>query len=225
MSSSFKYEKENAMKKPYRQISLGFSAERFREGHHIIYIYNDDHDRKKTMAKFLQQGLLDDEKVLYLLDDISPEEMKKELLDLGVDVDRKQKDFDITKGHYARCPGGYFSPEFMLGIVGEYYDNAIKAGYKGARGAGEMSWALAEGRSTVPDLLNYEARLNDILETHPLTTVCQYDARRFDGALIMDMLSLHPMMIVRGQLVKNPSYIEPEIFLAEYQERMNRNNG
>ncbi|MFH2064365.1 MAG: response regulator [Pseudomonadota bacterium] len=55
--------------------------------------------------------------------------------------------------------GSYFSPEFMLGIVGEYYDNAIKAGYKGARGAGEMSWALAEGRSTVPDLLNYEAML------------------------------------------------------------------
>jgi len=211
------------MNSKYREISLGFSDEKFREGHHILYIYNDDWERKRTMAKFLQQGLLDNEKVLYLVDDISPDEMRKELLDLGVDVDKRQKDFDLKEGHYKLCPGNYFSREFMLNLVGEYYDDAIKQGFAGARGAGEMSWALIEGRSTVPDLLEYETDLNKVLEDHPLTTVCQYDARRFDGALIMDMLSVHPMMIVRGQLVKNPSYIEPEVFLKEYQDRIKRN--
>ncbi|MFZ5570782.1 MAG: MEDS domain-containing protein [Thermodesulfobacteriota bacterium] len=211
------------MDKAYRQISLGFSEEKIREGRHIVYIYNDDFERKRTMAKFLQQGLLDGEKVLYLVDDISPDEMRRELLDLGVDVDTRQQDFDLTEGHFTRCPNRYFSPDFMLGVVGDYYDDALREGYAGARGAGEMSWALVEGRSTVPDLLDYEARLNGILSDHPLTTVCQYDARRFDGALIMDMLSVHPMMIVRGQLVKNPSYVEPEIFLKEYRERMARN--
>lgn len=205
-----------------RQIALGFSPESFTEGHHIVYIYNDDVERKRTMAKFLQQGLLDDEKVLYLVDDISPDEMKVELMNLGVDVDKKQNDFDITAGHYTRCPDNYFSPEFMLSVVADYYDDAIKAGYTGARGAGEMSWALVEGRASIPELLEYEARLTDILKHHPLTTVCQYDARRFDGALIMDMLSVHPMMIVRGQLVKNPSFVEPDIFLKEYHTRLNR---
>jgi hypothetical protein len=86
-----------------------------------------------------------------------------------------------------------------------------------------MTWALFENHCNVADLLRYEARLNTILQEHPLTTVCQYDARRFDGALIMDMLSVHPMMIVRGQLVKNPAYISPEIFLKEYEERIQRN--
>lgn len=28
-----------------------------------------------------------------------------------------------------------------------------------------------------------------------------YDARRFDGAVLMDVLQVHPVMIVRGQLV------------------------
>ncbi|MCP4133061.1 MAG: hypothetical protein GY754_18995 [bacterium] len=210
------------MIKKYREITLGFSDEKFREGHHIVFIYNDDWERKRTMAKFLQQGLLENEKVLYLVDDISPDEMRKELMGLGVDVDEKQNDFDITAGHYTHCPDHYFSPNFMLGMVGNYYDTAIKEGFVGARGAGEMSWALIEGRSTVPELLWYEAQLNTILKEHPLTTVCQYDARRFDGGIIMDMLSVHPMMIVRGQLVKNPGYIEPEVFLKEYNERMNR---
>jgi hypothetical protein len=207
-----------------RLISLGFTPEKFHEGHHIIYIYNDDFERKRTIARFLQQGLLDGEKVLYLVDDISPTDMKAELTSLGVNVDSKQNGFEIVSGHHTLCEKNYFSPDFMLGIVADYYDNAIRDGYDGARGAGEMSWALIEGRAEIPELLAYEARLNEILADHPLTTICQYDARRFDGALIMDMLSIHPMMIVRGQLVKNPCYIKPDVFLSEYAERIKRNN-
>lgn len=205
-----------------RKVTLGFSNDMFDEGHHIIYVYNDDYERKHTISQFLEQGLNQNEKVLYLVSDISTDEMRKELLELGVDVDKKQDDFDLAEGHHTFCPNHYFSGEFMLGIVGNYYDEAIRQGYDGARGAGEMSWALVEGRSTVPDLLEYEANLNKILVDHPLTTICQYDARRFDGAVIMDMLSVHPMMIVRGQLVKNPYYVSPEIFLKEYSERIKR---
>lgn len=128
-----------------REISLGFSNDTFEEGHHILYVYNSDVERKKTVAKYLQQGLLDDEKVLCLVSDISTTEMRKELRDLGVDVDKKQKDIDLTPGHYAHCPDCTFSGEYML--------------------------------------------------------------------------SVHPMMIIRGQLVKNPHYIEPEVFLREYAQR------
>jgi len=212
------------MEKIKREISLGFSAERFKEGHHIIYVYNDDHERKKTMAKYLRQGILEKEKILYLVDDISPDEMRKELIDLGVDIDENQDDFDIKKAHYACCPNNHFSKDFMLGIVGEYYENAIKEGHAGARGAGEMSWAAIEDHANIDELLEYEANLNLILNQHPLTTVCQYDARRFRGDVLMDILSVHPMMIVRGQLVKNPGYIEPEVFIREYKERLERNN-
>lgn len=212
------------MKQTKREISLGFSTERFQEGQHIIYVYNDDHERKKTMAKYLQQGVLEKEKILYLVDDISPEEMKNELVALGVDIDENQKDFDITKAHYACCPDNYFSKDFMLSIVGEYYDSALNEGHTGARGAGEMSWAVNEEHADIQELLEYEAALNHILHRHPLTTVCQYDARSFRGDLLMDLLSVHPMMIVRGQLVKNPGYIEPDVFIKEYKDRRERSN-
>lgn len=205
-----------------REISMGFADQTFAEGQHIIYLYNDDRERKQTMAKFLQQGLLENEKLLYLVDDISPEEMKKELIGLGLDTQDIQRGFEITEGHYTCCPDQYFTSNFMLDTVGQFYETAIKEGFSGARGAGEMSWALAEGRASLEELVEYEIRLNHILKDYPLTTVCQYDARRFDGALIMDMLSVHPMMIVRGQLVKNPSYVEPDIFMQEYRERMSQ---
>ena len=35
----------------------------------------------------------------------------------------------------------------------------------------------------------------------------------------MDVLSVHPVMIVRGQLVQNPYYIEPDEFLKKLNAR------
>ncbi len=40
---------------------------------------------------------------------------------------------------------------------------------------------------------------------------CQYDARRFDGATLFDVLKVHPMMIIRGQVVRNPFTSSPRI--------------
>ena len=63
-------------------------------------------------------------------------------------------------------------------------------------------------------LLEYESRVSLLLREHPVTAVCQYDARCFSGAMIMDILKVHPMMVVRGSVVHNPFFIPPEEFLS-----------
>jgi len=35
----------------------------------------------------------------------------------------------------------------------------------------------------------------------------------------MDVLSVHPVMIISGQLVNNPYFIEPELFLEKLHNR------
>ncbi len=67
--------------------------------------------------------------------------------------------------------------------------------------------------------MEYEARVNEISTTHPLTPICQYDANLFDGATILDVLKAHPMMIVHGQIVQNPYYMRPEEFLKAHRPR------
>jgi hypothetical protein len=86
------------------------------------------------------------------------------------------------------------------------------AGRPGARVIGEMPPDIAE----IPGgtrLLEYEARVNSLLRAHPVTAVCQYDAHAFGGADCMDVLTVHPMMLVRGAVVLNPFFIPPEEFL------------
>lgn len=204
-----------------RLISLGFTDERVTEGQHVCYIYNDDIERRRVMAKYLESGMLEGEKLLYLVDDMTPAEMLDCLEELGVDVRSKADSLTVAEAAPAYCPSGVFNADEMLGAIRDFYRKAVEEeGYPGARGTGEMSWCLVEGHADEASLMEYEARLNLLVAEHPYTACCQYDARRFDGHIIMDVLSVHPVMIVRGQLVKNPYYVEPAEFLREYRTRM-----
>jgi hypothetical protein len=210
------------MKYEKRQISLGFTEEKFPEGQHILYIFNDDAERRRTMAKFFESGLLEGEKLLYLVDSITPDELTRHMEKLGVNIHSNEDVFTIAEAAGAYCPHGCFSCQEMLDIVSDFYETSLEEGYPGSRGTGEMTWALkgmADGRAKLEDLLEYEVKLTGILKEYPYTACCQYDARRFDGATIMDVLNVHPVMIVQGQLVKNPFYVNPQDYLEKFIER------
>jgi hypothetical protein len=100
----------------------------------------------------------------------------------------------------------------MLGLLKQFYENSVNNKNEGARVIGEMVPEIEhiEGGSR---LMEYESKVSLLLKRYPITAVCQYDARAFDGATIMDILKVHPYMIVRGSVVHNPFYITPEEFL------------
>jgi hypothetical protein len=153
-----------------RTISLGFSPQEFPEGQHICYIYNDDEERLEVMAKYLQSGQEAHDKLLYLVDAMTSEEMLDHLKECGVDFSGAEPgDFTLADAGPAYCPSGFFQTEEMLELVKDFYLGAIAEGYAGARGTGEMGWCLTEGMANHLDLMDYEARLNTLLETYPYT--------------------------------------------------------
>ena len=203
-----------------RSISLGFTEEHVLEGQHLCYIYRDDAERRRTMARYVASGLLESEKVLFMADTVSPDEMLGEMRDLDIDIDQYQDRLTLGPATGSYLPTGAFECHTMLSYVEQYYRQAVEdEGCAGARGMGEMNWCLDSGSADVMALMEYETRLNSLLTTHPFTACCQYDARLFDGGTIMDVLAVHPVAIVRGQLVRNPFYVPPETFLHELAHR------
>jgi hypothetical protein len=203
-----------------KEVQMGFTGETFPPGIHMCYIYNDEIQRKKVISKFLESGLLSGEKASYFMDVITVDEMNEYFSALGLDRLLREHDgrFSVATAKETYYPSGTFIPDEMLDRLGVFYSQSIQAGYSGARVSGEMSWAARD----VPGcsrLIEYEARVNDVLLTYPVNAICQYNASLFDGALLFDVLSVHPMMIVHGQIVKNPYYIKPEKFLKEYFTR------
>jgi hypothetical protein len=102
-------------------------------------------------------------------------------------------------------PDGSFNPDAMLRRLREQYEQGMAAGLAGARFAGEMTWALRQ----VPGadrVIECESRINELVREAPITVMCQYDMRRFDGAMIFDVMNVHPVMVVGGHILRNPFY-------------------
>jgi hypothetical protein len=192
---------------PRRQIPLGFTAEPFPEGTHICYLYSDEAERKRFMSEFISSGIDQHESVLYLAD-TGPEQLERAIEELGIaPAQAQQNQLTVATCLDTYYPTGEFVPERMLSHIPEIYMNHA-AGCAGARATSEMTWAL-HGVPGSDRLVEYEAQINEVLKAYPLTTICQYDTRKFDGATIFKLLNVHPVMIVHGQIMRNPFYVPP----------------
>ncbi|MDH5474297.1 MAG: MEDS domain-containing protein [Cyclobacteriaceae bacterium] len=192
------------------EINLGFTSEKFKEGTHMCFIYSDEEERKSVITKFIEAGVKAGEQVSYIAYDMEKEEMIDWLKTAGVSI--SEKDITLTSTKETYCPTGAFVPEEMLETLRGLYNSSKRNKYKSARVSGEMIWAL-DGIPGSERLMEYESLINRVVETHPITAICQYDANKFDGATILNCLKVHPYMIVKSQIIKNPYYMTPEEYL------------
>ena len=199
-------------------VDLGFTAERFPAGTHMCFIYNDERERREVIGRYLEAGIEGGELVGYFADVEALVDDYLEELGVRVPAAERERRLLLSRSRDTYCPDGRFDIERMLGKLEHFHHTCLEQGVAGGRVSGEMGWALepVEGRE---GLIEYEARVNLVLRDHPVTAICQYDANRFDGATLFDVLSVHPMMVVRGQVVNNPYFVVPETFLAGLEGR------
>jgi len=196
-----------------KSVAMGFTQQTFPPGTHMCLLYSEETERRRIIGKFLESGIIAGEKTSYFADIMKPEEVRAWLLGMGVALPEADG-FSILAAEKTYCPGGKFVPEEMLNTLRAFYERAKKDDYPNARVSGEMSWAL-KGIPGSERLMEYEALINEVMYTHPVTPICQYDVNKFSGATILDVLKVHPMMIIHGQIVQNPYYMQPRDFLKD----------
>jgi len=188
-------------------IHLGFTEQEILAGTHICFIYKDEDERRNITVKFLASAFRDNEKVVFFADKWNTTELKQQLGEEGVDVAAAEESGELTISNVsvAYFPNGSFNAEEMWQRLGSAYDDSIENGYKGWRGAGEMTWVLRDIEGS-DQLIKYESGINDEMKIRPYTVLCQYDANVFSGAVLFDILRVHPYMIAKGKVVNNPHY-------------------
>jgi hypothetical protein len=199
-----------------KEIDMDFTKTQFPEGIHMCLIYDQDDDRQKIVSEYMAAGLKQGEQVRYLNDTTAAEVVRSWLLEVGVELPEENPSLKILNAESAYCPNGQFNPRELIPTLPPRYELAKKDGYNGQRSCGEMTWAL-KGIPGSDRLLEYEALLNTVVANFPHSGMCQYDARRFDGATLFKVLKLHPWMIVRGKIVQNPYYVSSEEFLKDFK--------
>jgi PAS domain S-box-containing protein len=184
-------------------------------GEHLCFLFKSDAEHQAVMAPFLSQGLAAGEKVIYLADRFAPRVILGYLKKQGIRVESylQRGQLQILDAAANYLAGGRFEPDAMLTRLKLETDKALAEGYAALRVTGEMTWAAAgcSGSELLPE---YEARLNDFVPGSRLLAVCQYDRRRFDPALLMDILAAHPKVIIGDEIFHNICYLPPGEFLS-----------
>jgi len=196
-------------------ISLGFTEQQFPSGVHICQIFSEDDEREEALLKFLLSGLQSGERAGCFSERIDEKNLTEFLGTHGISYNNVRNTGALTLAGTLEIyfQNNRFDPERMLAFLRKFHKDSVTQGYPAARIIGEMTQEIQH----LPGgdrLLEYESKVSLLLREHPVTTVCQYDARSFDGAMIMDILKVHPLMVVRGAVVHNPFFISPEVFLA-----------
>lgn len=200
------------------KTDIGFAKNRVRIGTHLCIIFSSEEERRESLLKYLLSGLQQNEKCACFSEKISEEAIRTYCANHGISYDERKASGAISLNGTSEVyfQDGRFDPDRMLKTLTAFYDNAKAEHYPAARVIGEM---LPEV-SNYPGgnrLMEYESRVSLLVRTHPVTSVCQYDANLFDGKTIMDVLQVHPKMIVNGAVVNNPFFIEPEEYLKNLE--------
>jgi DNA-binding CsgD family transcriptional regulator len=174
-------------------------------------MFVDEVDRRSVVHPYVRAGLQEGEDVTYFADALVTEHLERALDERSsASLSREQLSrLTIMSVEDAYFPTGVFMPAAMIDCFKQLYQDSCDDGATSCRVTGEMGWAL-RGIPGSDHLVEFESEMSTLVRTTPMTTLCQYDTEMFDGETLFRILSVHPLMIVRGQIMHNPCYVKPE---------------
>ncbi len=193
---------------------------RRRPGEHICPLYDSRAEQVSVAVSFLKEGLARQERCIALVGDARG--LLERLLEQGVLVD----DFLESGALELWTPEDLldheqkFNPAHALARLARAEDVALENGFSGVRIIDDMGWAL-DARIPARKLVVYERLLNSYVTRHGAAVLCQYDRRRWDQAIIHDVLRTHPVAIVGDMVCPNP-YYEPANLEARESDELKR---
>lgn len=174
---------------------------------------------------FFKEGYERGEKIFHIVDGRHRDQHLCSCREAGMDVDTALSNgqLEVRTWEEAYLRDGYFDGDRMCRILEDVLQMAREK-HGMTRLMGNMEWAL-ETAPGVTDIVEYESKLNYVIPRYPDPVVCVYDLNRHSGAVVMDILRTHPMVIIGGVLQENPLYVHPDIFLQELRQRKPGGNG
>jgi hypothetical protein len=192
------------------------SMERMKPGDHYCGIYRTDEDQRVITIDFVREGVRRNEKMFYLVNVQSAEQLRDTLVAAGVDADPliESGQLVIMTAKEAYLRDGQFDPEKMIQLLREETEKALAEGYTAMRATGEMTWSLA-GEPGSERLVEYESRLNHFFPNQKCYAVCQYDRRHFDAEMLLDILHTHPKVLFGQEGFDNSQmyFVPPDVFM------------
>jgi hypothetical protein len=187
---------------------------------HACAFFNSREEEYRVLLPFAREGLDCGEKCFHIVDPAHREERMRQLAGAGIDLDAttSKGQLEVRTWPDAYLRGQRFDQYAMLALIEETLREGKADGFPRTRLWANMEWAL-EDLPGCDDIVEYESRLNPILDKYDDVVICTYDLSKFSAGVVMDILRTHPMVVIGETVQENPFYVPPEKFLEELAER------
>jgi MEDS: MEthanogen/methylotroph, DcmR Sensory domain len=193
-------------------VASGFDEIDLRPGSHVSAFYRGATDRDQLLTAYLGAGLSAGDKCICIVDSAYTAKQLESLRTTSGEAHTSDGQLDVHLPESTYLAGGEFTTSDMLTFWTESLVKAEIEGYSFCRLVGEMTWALRDAPG-VEHLVAYESELNLVMSSYPVFVLCLYDLDLFSGEVVVNIIKTHPQVLVRGILVENPYYVEPNEFL------------
>jgi hypothetical protein len=187
---------------------------------HICAFFNGFDEQHRVLRSFIKEGFERGDKAFHILDSELRDDHLKRLAAAGIDVDRALAtgQLELRRWQDAYLRDDRFDQDGMLALLDELLGSGAAAGSPLIRFVSKVEPSLVV-KAGEDSWLGYEARVNQTVGKYSDAVICTYDLKNFSASLMMDMLRVHPAVIVGGVLQENPFFVPPDEFLQELRGR------
>src|SRR5690242_501775 len=152
----------------------------FQTGDHVCFFYRDPAEQLATAGPFVQAGLARGERCLCVLPKSDSDRLLVWLEEAGVDVRERRAEgaLILTTPEESYLAGGFFDRDLMLKFLDAGMREALRLGFTGFRGTGDLSWA-ARDSGACSQMPEYEAMLDRYYPGKHCLGICMYNAGLF----------------------------------------------
>jgi hypothetical protein len=194
------------------------------DAYHVCAFFDSRDQEYEALIPYYRQAVEAGEKNFHIIDPSLVDEHRARLESSGIDTHQCEAcgQLEVVTWPEAYLDDeGKFDKERMLRMVDRLTGSGRDAGFTRLRIMGNMDWAF-EDVAAAPELIEYEAEVNEIIERNRQPAVCVYDMAKLSGAMLMDVLRTHPLTLINGVVQENPFFIPPSEMLKELESRKMR---
>ena len=183
--------------------TVRLAGEELDEHRHVAALVDGPDEAEELLVPFIVEGFEQGDRAFHIVDPGLRDDHVERLRESGIDVEAAmatgQLEVQTWTDSYVR--GGRFDGsaqyEFMRHVLGE----GRSLGFPRTRLIGSTEWAADNAMAR--ELLTYEARIDEFLNTVPDVVVCTYDLTHHTARTIAEVIGAHPVAVVGGLIRKN----------------------
>ncbi len=199
---------------------IPFAGSELGDVRHVCAFFNSDDEAYRVLLPFISGGFACGDKAVHVVNPDQHQDHLQRLTAAGIDTASalRSGQFELRTNTETYLRDGRFDQDRMLGAFEQMASGSVQGRYPLSRIVCQMDWASGN-QSNIGELVEFEARVNDVWCRHDDAVICVYDLAKFGGDTVIDIMRTHPMIVIGGILQHNPFYVPPGEFVRELRER------